>query len=52
MEYPEKIVDFYTYCDKCMYRNNKENEKPCDECLGTFVMEYSRKPIKFKERSE
>lgn len=49
MEYINKIVDF-SYCNKCIYKNKKESEEPCDECLATPSRQNSIKPLYFKER--
>jgi len=48
MEYPMKEVYFDEFCLKCEFKNNEENEPPCDACLEEPVNEYSHKPVKFK----
>ena len=47
MEYALKEVYFDNFCAQCQYKDNKENESPCDECLAEPVNEYSHKPVKF-----
>lgn len=45
-----KEVYFYKYCKNCRYRDNKEDEEPCDECLNEPSNTYSHKPVYFKEK--
>lgn len=45
-----KEVYFYKYCKTCQYRDNKEDEEPCDECLNEPSNTYSHKPVYFKEK--
>lgn len=45
-----KEVYFNQYCKTCEYKNLKESEEPCDECLSNPINEYSHKPINYKER--
>ena len=52
MEYPNKIVDFHSYCKNCEYQDNIEVDDPCDECLTASANEYSKKPIHFKEKTD
>ena len=47
MEYKYKEVDFCTYCKVCKYRDNKEADDPCYDCLAEGANEHSHKPIKF-----
>lgn len=47
----EKEVHFDKYCELCEYRDKKDNEDPCWDCLDTPSNENSHKPIFFKERS-
>lgn len=49
METLDKEVYFYEYCEKCKFKNTKETELPCDECLTHPVNQNSHKPINFKE---
>lgn len=44
-----KEVDFAKYCLKCEYKELKENEHPCFECLETPARIDSKKPVNFKE---
>ena len=50
METLFKEVYFDKYCEKCEYRDAKEEDDPCYDCLGEPVREYSHKPVNFKER--
>ena len=45
-----KEVYFNQYCKTCKYKNLKESEEPCDECLSNPINEYSHKPINYKEK--
>ncbi len=42
------IVEFEKYCKSCKYMDTKSTEDPCDECLGSPALQYSRKPINYK----
>lgn len=44
-----KEVDFLNYCKTCKNKDKKENENPCDECLGTPAKIDSRKPERYEE---
>jgi hypothetical protein len=46
----EKIVDFKTYCNKCKYRDYKEGQDPCNDCLDNGGREGTTKPQYFEER--
>ena len=50
----EKMVDFETYCKKCKYKDDNPDDEssPCDECLDNPTNQYSKKPIKFKEKND
>ena len=50
MDTSYKEVMFGTYCATCKYRDKKENEFPCDECLMTSVRYSTDKPEKWEER--
>ena len=52
MEYTLKEVYFDNFCAQCQYKDNAENESPCDECLSEPVNEYSHKPVKFIMRDK
>lgn len=45
----EKEVRFDIYCKQCIYRDKKESDDPCDECLENPVNVYSHKPVCYKE---
>ena len=44
-----KEVWFDEYCKTCEYSKNKEDEKPCDECLNEPVNLHSHKPVHWKD---
>lgn len=50
MEYPEKFVEFDKFCENCKYKDVKQDEEPCNECLENPVNEHSIKPIKFEKQ--
>ena len=43
-----KEIDFFTYCKTCKYRDLKEIEDPCNECLDTPCNVESRKPLNWE----
>ena len=43
-------VDFHTWCAKCKYRDRKEHEPPCDDCLRVGGRMNTSKPIYWKEK--
>ena len=45
----EHEVRFDIWCEKCKYKDKKENEDPCWDCLTETVNQDSRKPVYFKE---
>lgn len=45
----EKEVRFDIYCKKCKYKDLKEEEDPCWDCLVETVNVDSKKPVYFKE---
>lgn len=44
-----KIVDFERYCPKCLHKDLKEHDDPCDDCLNEPVNVDSKKPVNFEE---
>lgn len=52
MEIRDKIVEFDKYCEKCRFKDKKESDEPCHECLIYPVNENSKKPVKFEEKKE
>ena len=52
MEEIYKEVDFKTYCATCKYKDNKETETPCNECLNEPVNTYSHKPTKYVKKDK
>lgn len=47
-----KEVYFDKYCKICKYKNLKESDDPCDECLEETVNAYSHKPVKYEEEEK
>lgn len=45
-----KEVYFDQYCKTCKYKDTKETDDPCDECLYEPVNLYSHKPVKWEEK--
>lgn len=50
MEYIDKIVDFKKYCETCEYKDTKEVEDPCNECLDNPVNAHTTKPVNYKKK--
>ena len=44
----EHIVNF-VYCRFCEYRETREEDEPCADCLENSVNVDSRRPIHFKD---
>lgn len=40
-------VDFKTYCEKCIHREKKDFEDPCNECLEVGMREGTRVPEQY-----
>ena len=47
-----KEVYFDEYCQTCEYKDIKESEDPCDECLDEPVNQYSHKPVRYKAKKK
>ena len=45
-----KEVYFYEYCKSCKFKDLKDTEDPCNECLGEPANLQSHKPVKYKEK--
>ncbi len=43
-------VLFYLYCPLCKYKDKKEEEEPCCDCLNEGSNLDSHKPVKWKEK--
>lgn len=52
MELIDKIVDFKKYCETCKYREVKEVEDPCNECLDNSVNQHTSRPVKYEPEEE
>ena len=42
------LVEYDKWCEKCLYKDKKEEEDPCWDCLTTPINDDSRKPVEFK----
>ena len=49
MEIIEKIVEFDKYCKTCQFKDLKEHEDPCHDCLNNPVNVNSKRPVNYKE---
>ncbi|MBR5862172.1 MAG: hypothetical protein IKZ08_02470 [Bacteroidales bacterium] len=47
LENDYKEVNFLKYCKTCKYKNTKESENPCAECLEHPANLYSEIPVKW-----
>lgn len=47
-----KEVYFSLYCDQCKYKETKETDDPCNDCLAHPFNQWSHKPIFFKEKEK
>lgn len=52
MEITDKIVDFKKYCETCKYKDLKEVEDPCNECLDNPTNVNTHKPMYYKEEEK
>lgn len=43
-----KEVKFWEYCGKCVHKDVKESDLPCDECLTYGINLYSHKPVNWR----
>jgi hypothetical protein len=50
MENKKKIVNFDEYCPTCANASKKEEDSPCDDCLGNPVNGSSHKPVYYKQK--
>lgn len=44
-----KEVRFDLYCESCKYKDIKDIEDPCNECLDEPINLHSHKPTKYEE---
>lgn len=51
MEDLYKEVYFETYCKTCKYKDRKEEQLPCCDCLEEPVNLQSNKPVKWEEKT-
>ena len=47
MESIDKIAFFHVYCGTCKYKNVKETDEPCNECLTQTTNPYSHVPLRY-----
>lgn len=48
----ESEVYYFEYCKTCKHFDKKEEEEPCDECLGETVNVDSHKPVRWEEKKK
>lgn len=44
-----KIVDFAQYCKTCKYKEYREEETPCCDCISEPMNLNSHKPVLYEE---
>lgn len=49
MEIVYQEVRFMDYCKTCKFKNLKDSDEPCNECLSNSVNENSHKPVKYEK---
>ena len=45
-----RIVDFATYCPKCVHEKKTESDRPCCWCLSMPTNLYTDKPTGFEAK--
>lgn len=45
-------VDFQKYCPDCKHEKLKENEDPCNECLGIPANQHTDKPVNWTKKDK
>lgn len=45
-----KEVRFDLYCESCKYKELKDTEDPCHDCLDEPINLHSHKPVKYEEK--
>lgn len=50
MEIIDKIVDFKKYCETCEFKDVKQQDDPCNECLDNPTNVHTTKPVNYKEQ--
>ena len=45
-----KEVYFHEYCKTCKYKDLKESEEPCDECLSGATNLNTHRPVYYKKK--
>ena len=48
----QHIVDFGSFCRKCLHWTKSEHEEPCNSCLNEPVNDNSKKPVNFVPASD
>lgn len=47
-----KEVYYHKYCDSCKFKDVKDIDEPCNECLDNPINVQSHKPIKWEENDK
>ena len=45
-----KEVYFHEYCETCKFKDVKDTDDPCNECLGEPANLHSHKPVNYKPK--
>lgn len=48
----DHFVDFKYWCPKCEHADKEAVDDPCNDCLGYYVNDDSRKPVMWKEKEQ
>lgn len=48
----KKEVYFEVYCETCKYKDTKETEDPCNDCLAYPYNINSHRPVLYKENDD
>ena len=46
-----KIVDYSKHCPRCKYRDKKDYEDPCNECMTACARYGTKEPLFFERRA-
>lgn len=47
-----KEVYFHEFCETCKYKDKKNVEEPCNECLDNPLNLYSHRPVNYEKAEE
>lgn len=52
IEHEYKEVYFHQYCESCEFKDLKDHQDPCNECLDEPTNLHSHKPVNYKPKKE